>query len=90
MPANEIRAKLDQIKGHLVWMPLDFLKDAPIAEASGFPLEPFIAGSANKFNRSSSKLMDGEYLHLILKRKGKERKGGSSYVLGPCEACTQA
>jgi hypothetical protein len=32
IPPNEIRAKLDQIKGHLVWMPLDFLKDAPMAE----------------------------------------------------------
>ncbi|KAI9816311.1 MAG: hypothetical protein M1827_001913 [Pycnora praestabilis] len=32
MPAQEIRAKLDEIKGHLVWMPLDFLKDAEMAE----------------------------------------------------------
>ncbi|CAG8984041.1 hypothetical protein HYALB_00002982 [Hymenoscyphus albidus] len=32
IPPDEIRAKLDQIKGHLVWMPLDFLKDAPMAE----------------------------------------------------------
>lgn len=32
MPDKEIRAKLDDIKGHLVWMPLDFLKDAPMAE----------------------------------------------------------
>ncbi len=31
-PPNEIRQKLDQIKGHLVWMPLDFLKDAEMAE----------------------------------------------------------
>ncbi|KAK7735580.1 hypothetical protein SLS53_007494 [Cytospora paraplurivora] len=28
----EIRKKLDQVKGHLVWMPLDFLKDANMAE----------------------------------------------------------
>ena len=32
MPAQEVRQKLDQIKGHLVWMPLDFLKDANMAE----------------------------------------------------------
>ncbi|CZT12019.1 related to phospholipase D [Rhynchosporium graminicola] len=32
IPPNEIRAKLDQIKGHLVWMPLEFLKDAAMAE----------------------------------------------------------
>ena len=32
MPAEEVRQKLDQIRGHLVWMPLDFLKDAPMAE----------------------------------------------------------
>ncbi|KAL9114507.1 MAG: hypothetical protein Q9227_001588 [Pyrenula ochraceoflavens] len=32
MPAAEVRDKLDQIRGHLVWMPLDFLKDAEMAE----------------------------------------------------------
>ena len=32
MPPQEVRQKLDQIKGHLVWMPLDFLKDAEMAE----------------------------------------------------------
>jgi phospholipase D1/2 len=32
MSANEIKAKLDEIKGHLVWMPLDFLQDALMAE----------------------------------------------------------
>ncbi|KAL4951050.1 hypothetical protein BDW69DRAFT_45382 [Aspergillus filifer] len=32
MPVKEVREKLDQIKGHLVWMPLDFLKDAEMAE----------------------------------------------------------
>lgn len=32
MPAEEVRQKLDQIKGHLVWMPLEFLKDAEMAE----------------------------------------------------------
>ncbi|KAK7720123.1 hypothetical protein SLS63_010018 [Diaporthe eres] len=28
----EIRKKLDKVKGHLVWMPLDFLRDANMAE----------------------------------------------------------
>lgn len=32
MPVKEVREKLDKIKGHLVWMPLDFLKDAEMAE----------------------------------------------------------
>ena len=32
MPAQEVRDKLDQIKGHLVWMPLEFLRDAEMAE----------------------------------------------------------
>ena len=27
-----MHAKLEQIKGHLVWMPLDFLEDAEMAE----------------------------------------------------------
>ncbi|KAL5340373.1 hypothetical protein BJX70DRAFT_125022 [Aspergillus crustosus] len=32
VPAQEVRQKLDKIRGHLVWMPLDFLKDAEMAE----------------------------------------------------------
>ena len=32
MPADEVREKLDQIQGHLVWMPREFLKDAEMAE----------------------------------------------------------
>ncbi|RJE27210.1 phospholipase [Aspergillus sclerotialis] len=32
MPVKDVREKLDKIKGHLVWMPLDFLKDAEMAE----------------------------------------------------------
>lgn len=31
IPVNEVREKLDEIRGHLVWMPLDFLKDAEMA-----------------------------------------------------------
>ncbi|KAK3353896.1 hypothetical protein B0T25DRAFT_222593 [Lasiosphaeria hispida] len=32
IPPDEIRRKLDTVKGHLVWMPLDFLRDASMAE----------------------------------------------------------
>ncbi len=32
IPPQEIRQKLDQVKGHLVWMPLEFLKEAEMAE----------------------------------------------------------
>ncbi|KAK7996545.1 Peroxisomal targeting signal receptor [Apiospora arundinis] len=32
LPPDDVRSKLDQIKGHLVWMPLDFLKDDNMAE----------------------------------------------------------
>ena len=32
MPVAEVRQKLDKIKGHLVWMPLDFLENAEMAE----------------------------------------------------------
>ncbi|KAK4241995.1 hypothetical protein C8A03DRAFT_29889 [Achaetomium macrosporum] len=32
IPPDEVRQKLDKIKGHLVWMPLQFLESAPMAE----------------------------------------------------------
>ncbi len=32
MPPEDVRNKLDQIKGHLVWFPLKFLRDAEMAE----------------------------------------------------------
>ena len=32
MPPEDIRTKLDEIKGHLVWMPLEYLKEADMAE----------------------------------------------------------
>ncbi|KAF2154166.1 phospholipase D/nuclease [Myriangium duriaei CBS 260.36] len=32
MPVEDVRRNLDKIRGHLVWMPLDFLKDAEMAE----------------------------------------------------------
>lgn len=31
-PVQQVREQLDRIKGHLVWMPLDFLQDAEMAE----------------------------------------------------------
>lgn len=31
-PVEDVRRKLDEIRGHLVWMPLDFLRDAEMAE----------------------------------------------------------
>ncbi|KAK2748634.1 hypothetical protein FQN55_004187 [Onygenales sp. PD_40] len=32
LPIEEVKMKLDAVRGHLVWMPLDFLKDAEMAE----------------------------------------------------------
>lgn len=32
MPAEDARKKLDQIQGHLVWFPLEFLRDVEMAE----------------------------------------------------------
>jgi len=32
LPPEDVRAKLSEIKGHLVWMPLNFLQDAEMAE----------------------------------------------------------
>jgi phospholipase D1/2 len=32
MPVKQVREELDKIRGHLVWMPLDFLKDEEMAE----------------------------------------------------------
>ncbi|AEO67151.1 uncharacterized protein THITE_2115977 [Thermothielavioides terrestris NRRL 8126] len=31
-PPDEVRQKLDTVRGHLVWMPLEFLRDANMAE----------------------------------------------------------
>lgn len=28
----DVKKRLDEVKGHLVWMPMNFLKDAPMAE----------------------------------------------------------
>lgn len=32
MPVTEVKKELDKVKGHLVWFPLEFLRDAPMAE----------------------------------------------------------
>jgi phospholipase D1/2 len=32
IPPDEVRQKLDKVRGHLVWMPLEFLRDANMAE----------------------------------------------------------
>lgn len=32
MPPEDVRKKLDEVKGHLVWMPMQFLKNAEMAE----------------------------------------------------------
>jgi len=32
MPDEDVRRALDKVKGHLVWFPLQFLRDAPMAE----------------------------------------------------------
>lgn len=32
LPPEDIREKLKQIRGHLVWFPLEFLRDAEMAE----------------------------------------------------------
>lgn len=39
-PVEVVRQELDRIKGHVVWMPLDFLCDAPMAE-KGIGLNQF-------------------------------------------------
>lgn len=45
IPVKELRAKLDQIRGHLVWMPLDFLKDEYMAENMERTLSSKISGA---------------------------------------------
>ena len=33
MPPEDARRKISEIRGHLVWMPLEFLKNAEMAES---------------------------------------------------------
>ena len=37
LSGQDIRQKLDQVRGHLVWMPLEFLKEAAMAETGKSP-----------------------------------------------------
>ncbi|KAL8746040.1 MAG: hypothetical protein Q9190_001907 [Brigantiaea leucoxantha] len=41
MPAEEVRQKLDQIKGHLVWMPLEFLRDEKAMAEKGLQVNAY-------------------------------------------------
>jgi phospholipase D1/2 len=68
MPAKDVREKLDNIKGHLVWLPLDFLKDAEMAEP-GLAVNQITEVSTAVL--STDKVIGGslancltEYLHL--------------------------
>ena len=44
-PVKEVRAKLDQIRGHLVWMPLEFLRDEVMAENAEKSIKSRIGGA---------------------------------------------
>jgi len=41
MPVKEVRAKLDMIRGHLVWMPLDFLRDEAAMAERGLTINQY-------------------------------------------------
>jgi phospholipase D1/2 len=69
VPIEEVRAKLDKIRGHLVWMSLDFLKDAEMAE-SGLQVNQLTEVSLFMhplavFLHRSNYVFQKEYLHLI-------------------------
>lgn len=51
MPAKDVREKLDLIKGHLVWLPLEFLKDAEMAEP-GLAVNQITEVSTHRFQGS--------------------------------------
>lgn len=52
VPVEDVKKKLDEVRGHLVWMPLDFLKDAPMAEFVGLQVNQFTEVSLRKaYNR---------------------------------------
>lgn len=65
LPAKDVRAKLDQIKGHLVWMPLDFLNDAEMAEP-GLQVNQWTEVSCIHRLHSSKRTRtnEAEYLHV--------------------------
>lgn len=64
-PAADVRKKLDDIKGHLVWMPMEFLKDAEMAE-SGIQVNSkfFMPLIIDDCKLLTGLRLDGEYLHL--------------------------
>lgn len=66
-PVKDVREKLDKIKGHLVWMPLDFLKDAEMAEP-GLAVNQFTEVSLRRYPGTDTQdcsLTISEYLYLI-------------------------
>lgn len=68
MPAEEVRRNLDQIKGHVVWMPLDFLKDAEMAEP-GLSVNRITEVSVCQYVCVCVRVilidvMDAEYVHI--------------------------
>lgn len=68
LPVKYVREQLDRIRGHLVWMPLDFLKDANMAEP-GLAVNQIteVSFSTNIFYHPTSltRLFRIEYLHII-------------------------
>lgn len=41
MPIDEAKTQLDRIRGHLVWMPLDFLRDAQVMAERGLQVNAY-------------------------------------------------
>lgn len=63
-PVKDVREKLDKIKGHIVWMPLDFLRDAEMAEP-GLAVNQFTEVSFDRVDAGvDANVNDAEYLHL--------------------------
>lgn len=91
VPVKEIRAKLDEIRGHLVWMPLDFLSEEVLAENIEKSLKSRIGGAmqVNSYTEvsqhappfTSSLLMAStEYLY-VRRRKSVLEEWCSAYIL---------
>ena len=60
MPVDQVRRELDQIRGHLVWMPLDFLCEEEMAE-KGMQVNAYTEVSGNR--PSVSSLCIGHLFH---------------------------
>jgi phospholipase D1/2 len=56
VPVKELRAKLDQIRGHLVWMSLDFLKDENMAENMEHTVSSFLPVNATRSETDLSQI----------------------------------